>query len=577
MSGTVDAIVTSSPTRTLHRLSNYVSLPRRGATQDRFLLQSGINGADPNYFAAQARRNRVRFGKDGTRTVERTYKNQYGSTTKQVVEGEFVQGYHTVQSFAKEGPGALDPDDPNDVALAHQLGQELAREIAGPDRMAVVVTQRDGRSGMLHNHLVVDSISKADGKSLSSRVVTHKELRARHDELLSREIGLDDERVKRGLLQPRESYTNVNGVAPARAVDRKSPAELREAEAHAKWEAAYANASPKELEIGAHGDEPFSQAELKSRVASAMADPRAVDAESFKRIASDDYGVDVRLTNVAGRRGVSYQMERLKADGSGLRDPEPGDRRRGSVLGSDYSRAAVDRAIEDNAREATLAKQASQAKATQTPVTAKPVAPVAKPVATTRPKPESPEPQVAAPQPAAPVFRSALHDVEAKGNYKTVAKNLAAFEDREIPRLREGKRFQESDVPRGVTAKFLEAHGDSVEPELREVLTQRALKYEARNEAYRSSKELTQTAEERKVRAALERNPGLAAQAGQEQDRATEQSTLEAELRAELAKGDYTLKPEHAKKLPQAQKAQARERDLQRARTRARETELPSR
>ena len=61
----------------------------------------------------------------------------------EVTEGQFVQAYHVIQSFARDGEGALDPNNPDDWEKAHELGRALAREVAGKTRLATVTTQID--------------------------------------------------------------------------------------------------------------------------------------------------------------------------------------------------------------------------------------------------------------------------------------------------------------------------------------------------------------------------------------------------------------------------------------------------
>lgn len=65
-----------------------------------------------------------------------------------------------VQSFSRK---ELDPDSPADILTANEIGQRLARE-AYPDRQAVVYTQIDGKSGLIHNHIIINNVSTTDYK-----------------------------------------------------------------------------------------------------------------------------------------------------------------------------------------------------------------------------------------------------------------------------------------------------------------------------------------------------------------------------------------------------------------------------
>lgn len=62
-----------------------------------------------------------------------------------------TQVLRIVQSFSiKE----LNPQDENDILTANMIGQEFVQKYY-PDRQAVVFTQIDGKSGLVHNHVIV--------------------------------------------------------------------------------------------------------------------------------------------------------------------------------------------------------------------------------------------------------------------------------------------------------------------------------------------------------------------------------------------------------------------------------------
>lgn len=62
-----------------------------------------------------------------------------------------TQVLRIVQSFSKK---ELNPQDENDILTANLIGQEFAKKYY-PDRQAVVFTQIDGKSGLVHNHVIV--------------------------------------------------------------------------------------------------------------------------------------------------------------------------------------------------------------------------------------------------------------------------------------------------------------------------------------------------------------------------------------------------------------------------------------
>src|SRR5699024_5990931 len=201
MAEPVAAVVMSSSTRNASRLNNYVRKQKKGQAEERFVGAAGINGASPRYADRQMRDNRKHGDEDGARLGE----GRNGATRgegrdgmrlreardgERIVEGEPVPAYHVTQSCAREGDGALDPDGPEDREKALQLGVALAEKVAGATRYATVHTQIDGRSGCIHNHIVIDSIDKTNGRSFDSSNVKHAVLVKTHDDML-RELGYE--------------------------------------------------------------------------------------------------------------------------------------------------------------------------------------------------------------------------------------------------------------------------------------------------------------------------------------------------------------------------------------------------
>lgn len=84
-----------------------------------------------------------------------------------------VLGYHFIQSFA---PGEVTPEQ------AHAIGVEFARQLFGDRYEVVIGTHLD--KAHLHNHIVVNSVSFADGlKYHSSPNSYYNDIRATSDEL----------------------------------------------------------------------------------------------------------------------------------------------------------------------------------------------------------------------------------------------------------------------------------------------------------------------------------------------------------------------------------------------------------
>ena len=62
-----------------------------------------------------------------------------------------IQVLRVVQSFSKK---ELNPQDENDILTANLIGQEFVQKYY-PNRQAVVFTQIDGKSGLVHNHVII--------------------------------------------------------------------------------------------------------------------------------------------------------------------------------------------------------------------------------------------------------------------------------------------------------------------------------------------------------------------------------------------------------------------------------------
>ncbi|GAA1152297.1 hypothetical protein [Nesterenkonia lutea] len=100
--------------------------------------------------------------------------------------------------------------------------------------------------------------------------------------------------------------------------------------------------------------EPFSVAVLKQRIRATLADGNFLNWDQFEEVAMG-YGVDAELRGEGGR-GITYRM--MRDDGTGrdewLEEGSVGDRRRASKLGTEFMMDAVERAIQQNARQRAL-------------------------------------------------------------------------------------------------------------------------------------------------------------------------------------------------------------------------------
>lgn len=91
-------------------------------------------------------------------TVAR-YEDQMNRYWRKASRKNKIQIRRIVQSFSLD---ELDPGDPDDVAKANRIGIEFARK-AYPGRQVIICTQIDGKGGLVHNHILVNNVSMADG------------------------------------------------------------------------------------------------------------------------------------------------------------------------------------------------------------------------------------------------------------------------------------------------------------------------------------------------------------------------------------------------------------------------------
>lgn len=109
-------------------------------------------------------------------------RNEMYDYIKQLGKEDNVQGLHVIQTFSKD---ELDPNDVNSLQRANEAGYELANELY-PNHQVIVVTQNDGESGLIHNHIVINQSNLIDGKSLKNEQKNHFHVAKTNDIVLER-------------------------------------------------------------------------------------------------------------------------------------------------------------------------------------------------------------------------------------------------------------------------------------------------------------------------------------------------------------------------------------------------------
>lgn len=105
-----------------------------------------------------------------------TQMQQYWDKMK---SGHKNQMIHVIQSFSKN---EFNPDDPNDLQMANQLGVEFA-QLHYPGRQVAVFTQIDGKEGYVHNHIAVNNVSMEDYRACDKEQYYHPMVKKWTDEI----------------------------------------------------------------------------------------------------------------------------------------------------------------------------------------------------------------------------------------------------------------------------------------------------------------------------------------------------------------------------------------------------------
>jgi hypothetical protein len=310
-------IVVASASRSADALINYALHEKADQRGERYVMASGVGGL------------LVSVAKQQMRDVRKKWnKNKLGA---------YVHAYHVIESFAKD---ELDPDDPDSWMTAQDLGRALAED-RFPGRQALIVTQRDGKTGCVHNHIVVNSIETKTGRSFDSSIVMHSRLVEAHERVLEAEGFKQRADLRQAFADATDRRERGEPSGLRRAGSNES-SELREFQRHILWEA--------EIDIAddlgmARNPEPFSSTVLKHSIEQTLADSAAVDWISLVE-AGRRHGVDIEQRGQKGR-GISYGMLREQPDGT-LAEPSASDRRRSSSLGTDFEMEAVEKALTRN-------------------------------------------------------------------------------------------------------------------------------------------------------------------------------------------------------------------------------------
>ena len=98
-----------------------------------------------------------------------------------------TQVIRVVQSFSVR---ELNPDEPADILTANIIGQEFVQKYY-PDRQAVVFTQTDGKSGLIHNHVIISDTDMTSSRGCDKQQYYQPKLAQWTNEIAGQYFELD--------------------------------------------------------------------------------------------------------------------------------------------------------------------------------------------------------------------------------------------------------------------------------------------------------------------------------------------------------------------------------------------------
>ena len=132
---------------------NYALNPEKTGEKKSFTKEALNALHDVMNYAVNEEKTEQHFYVKGVNCNVSTARQQFANVKKKFEKEGGVIAYHCYQSFA---PYETTPE------VAHKIGIEFAKRVWGEDYQVVVATHLNTKC--LHNHLVVNSISRADGR-----------------------------------------------------------------------------------------------------------------------------------------------------------------------------------------------------------------------------------------------------------------------------------------------------------------------------------------------------------------------------------------------------------------------------
>ena len=144
----------------------YSSITRTAKGRDAINYALGINGKGHN--GKETRNQYISFINLPLQSDknDKRFINAFESVWKHARKNHTCQMLRIVISYSLN---ELDPNNPEDILKADEIGQKFAKENY-PNRQAVIFTQIDGKSGLIHTHILISDVEMETYKGCENRL-----------------------------------------------------------------------------------------------------------------------------------------------------------------------------------------------------------------------------------------------------------------------------------------------------------------------------------------------------------------------------------------------------------------------
>ena len=127
---------------------------------------------------------------------DKDYKEQMAKFWKKAKRGHETQIISVLQSFSKI---EFDPSDPASIELVNEIGKQFVL-LHYPGRQAIIYTQKDGKAGLLHNHILINDVAIDDLKGCTKEQYHFASIKDWTNEIAARYTELDFGRPTENIL-----------------------------------------------------------------------------------------------------------------------------------------------------------------------------------------------------------------------------------------------------------------------------------------------------------------------------------------------------------------------------------------